>query len=206
MSELAAIRTFLQKNSGVSFTELGIQDESEGKWVKDDQVLNRYLARFIKVKVAPNASTGDIGDYLYHQCEDLLEHCGFWTTKKGKTAFWYSWKATGNKKSRDNNPLEDLLDCPYLVSLDYVRKIAEQLKRYKGEWGEVVVLFGIKGEMRTPNYQIESLDGEHVQPFWGTGHEKNDKVKRYKKEHLSPSFSFDEYMAFAQTHDHGVRV
>lgn len=86
------IRAFLKKNSGQSFTKLGVKDESNGKWVRENEILNINLVRHLKQFVVPAMATGVIGEFLYHDCRDLLNANRFWTTKKERIAFWYSWR------------------------------------------------------------------------------------------------------------------
>lgn len=90
-NDYAKIREFLHERQGSPFDILGIPDESNGRWVRDDQILNKFLVRFLKINIAPSYSTGEIGKYLYTHCSDLLTSHSFWRTQKGQVCFMYSW-------------------------------------------------------------------------------------------------------------------
>ena len=91
-TETKKIKQFLKKNIGKPFTSLGIFDESDGTYLQDDKVVNSFLVRFIKTNIAQNITTSEIGKYLYNKCNDILHAHDFWTTKRKRVAFWYSWK------------------------------------------------------------------------------------------------------------------
>ena len=85
------IDNYLSENQGAQFTELNIQDESEGKYVKGNKILNKFWVRHLKTTLSLKESTGEIGNYLYRFCH-LLEATNFWTNQKSQKVFWYSWK------------------------------------------------------------------------------------------------------------------
>lgn len=85
------IRKFLKRNFGKPFTDISIIDESGGRYLKDDKVVNSFLVRYIKINIAKTLNTGEIGKYLYDDCKEFLYAHDFWTTKRQRVAFWYSW-------------------------------------------------------------------------------------------------------------------
>ncbi len=201
-NNLEKIRTYLHQNSNVDFDKLGIQDESKGKWVQSSQIANRFLIRHLHVNVAPELSTSKIGSFVYHQCADIIQVSGFWTTQKGHVSFFYSWNKKNKKKSADEKVLNDVLDCPNLVPIPYVKTIKSQLKYYSEMWNSpVVVKFGKTGTGRMPNYQIESIEDLHIQAFNGQSNDKRDKPYDHKK--LTRSFTHAEYREF--TSNIGIR-
>jgi len=108
--------------------------------VQSNQIANRFLIRHLHVNVAPELSTSDIGSYVYHQCSDIIQASGFWTTKQGHVSFFYSWNQNLKKKSEVPCALNKILDCPNLVPIPYVKTIKSQLNHYAETWNSPVVV------------------------------------------------------------------
>ena len=87
------IRNYLRVNSGKPFDHLGLDDESLGKFVKKNRVLNKFFIRHLKKHIAPCMDTGEIASFVYRdiECRKIIEASGFWTTRRRDVVFWYSW-------------------------------------------------------------------------------------------------------------------
>lgn len=91
--------------------------------------------------------------------------------------------------------LDQVLDVPYSVSFAYIKMVEGRIDLLAKEWGEpVVVKFGTTGQMRIPNFQIESECGEKIQAF------KNELGKfveqTYDDNKLTRAFTRAEYKQF----------
>jgi len=86
------IRNYLQGiRKQNMFEKFGTIDMSRGRYVKEHSILNPFLVKFLIQHLRLNVSASSIGRFLYHECRDLLVPSGFWTSKRGRTLFWYEW-------------------------------------------------------------------------------------------------------------------
>jgi len=193
----AKIRSFLQEYYGRSFTEFITEDESVGRWVKNDKVVNSFLVRYLKCHIVPEMETGMIGDFLYRDCSDIIRSYDHWTTKEGKNTFWYAWQSEYFSFDRLDGFLKK-----GIVLRKYLLAIYKQLNHFQDKWDEPLIIYFGKSKQftgRMPNYQIEVSSGEKRQAFYGKDNGLNNNVEVYDYKKLSRSFTADEFRDFYGT-------
>lgn len=91
MDWMMRTRDYLTTHFGADFCTMGVLDESEGRYVRRDKILNKFLVRHLKLTLKLEVTNGEIGRFLYERCRDLLQASDFWTSGRGQVVFFYGW-------------------------------------------------------------------------------------------------------------------